>query len=68
MPTHFVVQWHPDETDDPIRIYEGVANGRTELRKVEELRDGRLVGADSVKDSDTTLTWGPMPDIVEIQD
>ena len=66
--THFVADWHHDNPNDPIRIYEEVSDDRQELRKVEQFRDGRLIRTDSINDGPTTLTWEPMPDIAEIQD
>ncbi|WP_157749536.1 hypothetical protein [Jatrophihabitans sp. GAS493] len=68
MPVHFIAHWHHDDPNDPIRIYEEVGDDRTELRKVEEFRDGTLARADSINDGPTSLTWEPMPDIVEIED
>jgi hypothetical protein len=68
VPTHFIIHWHHSAPDDPIRIFEEVDDDRTELRKVEEFRDGRLVRVDSVTDAATSLSWEPIPDIVEIED
>jgi hypothetical protein len=61
MPTHFVAHWHHDNPDDPVRIFEEVADDRAELRKVEKFRDGRLVRADSVTNATTSLSWGRFP-------
>lgn len=68
VPTHFIAHWHHDVREDPIRIYEEVGDDRTELRKIEEFRDGTLVRTASMNDGPTSLSWGPMPDIVEIDD
>jgi len=68
MPSHFVATWHHEDPDDPIRIYEEIGDDRMELRKVEEFRDGRLIRADSINDGPTSLSWVPVPDIVEIED
>lgn len=68
VPSFFIAHWHHEEPDDPIRIYEEVGDDRTELRKIEEFRDGTLARADSINDGQTSLTWEPMPDIVEIED
>lgn len=65
---HFVAHWHHDNADDPVRIFEEVGEDRFEVRKVEEFRDGRLVRANSVTDAATSLSWVPLPDIVEIED
>jgi hypothetical protein len=67
VPSHFVAHWHHNAPDDPIRLYEELADDRTELRKVEELRDGRLIRADSVTDAATSLSWEPIPDLAEIR-
>lgn len=66
MPTHFIAHWHHDESDDPVRIYEEVAEDRTELRKVEEFRDGRFVRANSVTEAATSLSWEPIPTFNDI--
>jgi hypothetical protein len=55
-------------TADPVRIFEEVGDDRTELRKVEEFRDGRLVRAGSVTDAAPSLSEEPVPDMVEIED
>jgi hypothetical protein len=68
VPTHFVANWDHNDPDDPVRIFEEVGDDGTELRKVEEFRDGRLVRADSVRDAATSLSSEPMPDIAEIED
>jgi hypothetical protein len=68
VPTHFVAHWQHDNEDDPVRIFEEVDDDRFETRKVEEFRDGRLVRADSGTDAATSLSWEPLPDMVEIED
>lgn len=68
VPIHFIAHWHHDVREDPIRIYEEVGDDRTELRKIEEFRDGTLVRADSINDGPTSLSEEPMPDIAEIED
>lgn len=35
--------------------------GRSEVRKVHEYPDGRLIRTDSVNDSDTSLSWESLP-------
>jgi Domain of unknown function (DUF6881) len=66
VPSHFVAHWNHIAPDDPIRLYEELADDRTELRKVEEFRDGRLIRADSVTDATTSLSSELIPDLTEI--
>lgn len=64
--SHFACHWHHDVPEEPIRLYEEVDEAQIEVRKVHEYRDGRLVRTDTVNDSDTSLSWEPLPPLGEI--
>jgi hypothetical protein len=64
--SHFACQWVHSASDDPIRLYEEVDERRNEVRKVHEYKDGRLIRTDRVSDSDTSLSWEPLPTLDEI--
>jgi len=65
--SHFACRWDHDLLDEPIRVYEEIDERRMEVRKVEEYRDGRLVRADTVNDTRTSLSWEPLPGVAEIE-
>lgn len=47
-------------------IYEELDDDRLELRKVHEYADGHLSRTESINDSDTSLSWVPVPQEEEI--
>lgn len=61
------VEWHHDDSTEPVVIYVELDEHRYELRKVEQYADGRLDLAGPCRYTGTTfLSEAPVPPLAEI--
>jgi hypothetical protein len=61
------VRWIHELPDEPVLLYSEIDDQRTELRKVEEYRDGRLDAVNAVSHTGSmVLSATAMPSLAEI--
>jgi hypothetical protein len=65
--TYFACRWDHADSDDPVFLYQEIDEARSEVRKVHQYRDGRLVRTDRVSDLTDSLASEPIPTLEEIQ-
>jgi hypothetical protein len=64
---YIAVTWNHDFADEPLRLYSELDDGRWEVRKVEQFRDGRLGYASKhTHKGSTRLGLEPVTEIKEI--